>query len=57
MHCLASRPFDWPGNMTFPTDGPLQMGRITCTATRDSLACRNADGHGFSLSRKAQQVY
>ncbi|MBU3031896.1 DUF6636 domain-containing protein [Paracoccus marinaquae] len=30
---------------------------ISCSSTRQGLDCRNADGHGFFLSRQVQRVY
>lgn len=33
------------------------FGRITCRSERTGFSCRNADGHGFTLSRRAQQVF
>ena len=32
-------------------------GDIECMSATSGLECRNADGHGFTLSRKSQTVY
>ncbi|MCV6594917.1 MAG: hypothetical protein OIF48_18345 [Silicimonas sp.] len=32
-------------------------GEIVCHSERTGLTCRNADGHGFFLSRRSQQVF
>jgi hypothetical protein len=30
---------------------------ISCLSSRDGLECRNADGHGFFLSRARQEIF
>lgn len=32
-------------------------GGLSCRSETTGLTCRNADGHGFFLSRRAQQVF
>lgn len=32
-------------------------GGLSCTSRKAGLECRNADGHGFILSRRLQKVY
>lgn len=34
-----------------------QFGAITCLSQKTGLECRNADGHGFLLSRATQYVF
>lgn len=34
-----------------------RFGAITCLSGREGFECRNADGHGFFLSRKRQSVF
>lgn len=34
-----------------------QFGDITCLSQRTGFECRNADGHGFFLSRRRQSVF
>ena len=34
-----------------------QHGRLTCASERSGLTCRNAQGHGFSISRSSQRVF
>jgi len=34
-----------------------EFGGITCQSSRKGLECKNADGHGFFLSRKRQSVF
>ena len=33
------------------------FGQIVCTSSRQGLECRNADKHGFFLSRARQSVF
>lgn len=33
------------------------FGDITCASETTGLTCRNADGHGFSLSRRSQRMF
>ena len=47
----------------FPAQGVAPYGEtgtfnlITCLSERTGLTCRNADGHGFFLSRRQQSVF
>ena len=34
-----------------------RFGGITCLSSQQGFECRNADGHGFFLSRKRQSVF
>jgi hypothetical protein len=34
-----------------------EFGRIVCRSETKGFTCRNADGHGFFLSRRSQQVF
>lgn len=34
-----------------------RIGRITCTSRRSGLTCRNADRHGFFLSRERVRLF
>ena len=34
-----------------------RFGGITCHSSKRGLECRNADGHGFFLSRRRQSVF
>jgi hypothetical protein len=34
-----------------------RFGKITCTSSKSGFECRNADGHGFFLSRARQSVF
>lgn len=33
------------------------FAEITCQSERSGLTCRNAEGHGFMLSRRVQQLF
>lgn len=33
------------------------FGRIVCLSEQTGFSCRNADGHGLSLSRRSQRVF
>lgn len=33
------------------------FAEITCQSESTGLTCRNADGHGFMLSRRVQQIF
>jgi hypothetical protein len=35
----------------------LRLGRISCTSRTSGLTCRNADGHGFFLSRQRVRLF
>jgi hypothetical protein len=35
----------------------LRLGRMSCVARRIGLTCRNADGHGFFLSRERVRLF
>ena len=34
-----------------------RFGRIECRSEQTGFTCTNADGHGFSLSRRSQRVF
>ena len=34
-----------------------QRGALTCVSRSGGLTCRNAEGHGFALSRERQRVF
>jgi uncharacterized protein DUF6636 len=35
----------------------LRLGRMSCVSRRTGLTCRNADGHGFFLSRQRVRLF
>jgi len=35
----------------------IKAGKITCSSEESGLTCRNARGHGFFLSRRAQKIF
>ncbi|UYV36120.1 hypothetical protein N4R57_13900 [Rhodobacteraceae bacterium D3-12] len=57
MLCLEAWKNNWPGNGKFDRGKPSEFRGIVCSATRNTLACKNLDGHGFELSRKVQKVF
>ncbi|MBD3665998.1 hypothetical protein [Sulfitobacter aestuariivivens] len=57
MLCMESWTHNWPGNGKFKPGTSSGFGDITCDATRNTLKCSNADGHGFFLSRRSQQIF
>lgn len=57
MECGAPGPRnDSPGVFVFDYGRTERFGAITCSSSERGLTCRNADGHGFSLSRARQTV-
>lgn len=42
---------------TAPYGETGRFGDITCQSERTGFSCRNADGHGFFLSRRSQRVF
>lgn len=57
MLCLEPWKNNWPGNGKFEKGKSADFRGIVCSATRNTLACKNRDGHGFELSRKVQRVF
>ncbi len=45
------------GSRTLAYGDAVDLGTIKCGSNRDGLYCRNADGHGFQLSRKKQKFF
>ncbi len=35
----------------------VTLGDFTCTSEKSGMTCRNAEGHGFSLSKAKQKVF
>lgn len=46
-----------PGVWAIPYGTAERFGEITCTSERTGFECRNADGHGFFLSRRKQKAF
>ncbi|MFT3988261.1 DUF6636 domain-containing protein [Aestuariivirga sp.] len=46
-----------PDAAPLPYNRSFQQGGITCTSSMKGLACVNAKGHGFFVSRAKQQVF
>lgn len=46
-----------PNGAVLPYGRSLRVGPIACSATEQGLTCRNAQGHGFALSRAAQHIF
>lgn len=46
-----------PGDNVMRYGDTGKFGGIVCRSSKSGLDCRNADGHGFSLSRQLQSVY
>ena len=46
-----------PGGAVLPYGREVRFGPIACSATEQGLTCQNASGHGFFLSRAAQQLF
>lgn len=46
-----------PGVGLAPYGQTGEFGRITCRSEKTGFECRNADGHGFFLSRRRQTVF
>jgi hypothetical protein len=52
---LSSSPSS--GNNAVRYGDTVKFGRIVCRSSTSGLECRNADGHGFFLSRGRQSVF
>jgi hypothetical protein len=37
--------------------GTVKYGGIVCSSSTSGLECRNADAHGFFLSRRRQSIF
>ena len=51
---------DWVGSADSPVlayGETIKRGKITCSSEETGLTCRNANGHGFFLSRRAQNIF
>jgi hypothetical protein len=35
----------------------VKLGKVTCSAEKSGVTCKNAEGHGFTLSRAKQKVF
>jgi len=46
-----------PGAPVLPYGRAVSLGGVTCSSERTGMTCRNAEGHGFSLSRARQRVF
>jgi hypothetical protein len=46
-----------PGGNVVRYGDTIEFDRILCRSSTRGLVCRNADGHGFSLSRRRQSVF
>lgn len=57
MTCGAPAGGDTSGIGVAPYGETGRWGDIACTSERVGLTCRNADGHGFFLSRARQTVF
>jgi hypothetical protein len=45
------------GRRILPYGWTLRLGRISCVVQRRGLTCRNADRHGFFLSRERVRLF
>jgi hypothetical protein len=51
---------DWVGSEdgpSLPYGNSVKAGKIVCTSAETGLTCKNADGHGFILSRRSQKIF
>jgi hypothetical protein len=46
-----------PNGAVLPYGSSLAVGGVTCTSRESGLECRNAQGHGFRLSRGGQSLF
>ena len=46
-----------PGGAVLPYGSSIAVGGVTCTSREAGLDCRNAQGHGFHLSRRSQSLF
>ncbi|EYD77303.1 hypothetical protein Rumeso_01010 [Rubellimicrobium mesophilum DSM 19309] len=46
-----------PNGAVLPYGQAVRFGPIACSVTEQGLTCQNASGHGFFLSRAAQQLF
>lgn len=46
-----------PSHAVLPYGSSLRVGGVTCTSRESGLECRNAQGHGFRLSRGGQSLF
>jgi hypothetical protein len=56
MGCVS----DWVGSEDSPVlayGNSIRRGKIVCTSESTGLTCRNANGHGFFLSKAAQKIF
>lgn len=55
--CGRPDPGEMSGGNALPYDDTVRLGGFVCLSTKSGLNCRNADGHGFFLSRRQQSVF
>jgi hypothetical protein len=46
-----------PGSAVLPYGATFRRGGVTCASETSGMTCKNAAGHGFSLSRAQQKVF
>jgi hypothetical protein len=46
-----------PGAMVLDYGQSLQFGGITCRSEKTGMTCDTAEGHGFSVSKRAQKLF
>jgi len=46
-----------PGSSVLPYGARITRGGMTCVSETSGMTCKNAAGHGFSISRAQQKVF
>jgi hypothetical protein len=46
-----------PGSSVLPYGASITRGGMTCVSETSGMTCKNAAGHGFSISRAQQKVF
>ena len=46
-----------PGSKVLPYGASFSRDGMTCTSETSGMTCKNAAGHGFSLSRAQQKIF
>jgi hypothetical protein len=54
--CVGDSTFD-PQHPVLAYDRTWRAWQFTCASKQNGLTCRNADGHGFFLSRRMQSLF
>jgi hypothetical protein len=46
-----------PGNRVLPYGEAVSLGGIACVSAKSGMTCTNAEGHGFLVSRRRQELF